>query len=66
MYQPTYQVWFLKYKASWYKLRTEEPNKLKAQEGEALKQASSEHIIRQYIYSKVSLFSMCRQGLKMP
>ena len=45
MAQPIYKVWFMKYKESWYKLTTEEQNKLMAQNAESLKQVGAEHII---------------------
>jgi len=45
MAQPIYKVWFMKYKEPWYKLTTEEQNKLGAQNEESLKQVGAEHII---------------------
>jgi hypothetical protein len=44
MAQPIYKMYLMKYKESWYKLSTEEQNKLMAQGGEALKQVGAESI----------------------
>ena len=45
MAQPIYKVWLMKYTEPWYKLTTEEQNKLMAQVAEALKQVGAEEII---------------------
>ena len=45
MAQPIYKVWFSKYKESWYKLTTDEKNKLLAQVEEAFKQVGGEEIV---------------------
>jgi len=45
MAQPVYKVWLMKYTESWYKLTTEEQNKLMAQIEESLKQVGAELII---------------------
>ncbi len=45
MAQPIYKVWFLKPNESWYKLTTEEQNKLFAQNAESLKQLGVEPIL---------------------
>ena len=45
MAQPIHKVWFMKYKESWYKLTTEEQNKLLAQNAESLKQVGGEVIM---------------------
>ena len=45
MAQQIYKVWFMKYKEPWYKLTTEEQNKLMAQSDEARKQVGCEVII---------------------
>jgi hypothetical protein len=45
MAQPIYKVFFLKFKEPYYKLTTEEKNKLGAQDEEALKQVGAEHIV---------------------
>ena len=45
MAQPIYKVWFMKYKEPWYKLTTEEQNKLMAQNEESLKQDGGELIM---------------------
>lgn len=45
MAQPIYKVWFMKYKESWYKLTTEEQNKLMAQNTESQKQVGCEAIM---------------------
>jgi hypothetical protein len=45
MAQPIYKVWFAKYKEPWYKLTTEEQNKLGAQNAESLKQVGGESIM---------------------
>jgi hypothetical protein len=45
MAQPIYKVFIMKYKEPWYKLTTEEQNKLFAQGEEALKQVGAESII---------------------
>jgi hypothetical protein len=45
MAQPIYKVWFAKYKEPWYKLTTEEQNKLAAQDAESLKQVGGELIM---------------------
>jgi len=45
MAQPIYKVWLSKYKESWYKLTTDEQNRLMAQGEEALKQVGGEEII---------------------
>lgn len=42
---PIYKVWFMKYKEPWYKLTTEEQNKLMAQNQESGKQAGIEYIM---------------------
>ena len=45
MAQPIYKVFFMKYKESWYKLTTEEQNKLMAQNVESLKQVGGEVVM---------------------
>ena len=45
MAQPIYKVWFMKYNESWYKLTTEEQNKLMAQNAESNKQVGCEVIV---------------------
>lgn len=45
MAQTIYKVWFLKYKEPWYKLTTEEQNKLNEQNQESLKQVGCESIM---------------------
>ena len=45
MAQPVYKVWFMNYKEPWYKLSTEEQNKLMAQNMESLKQVGAESIM---------------------
>ena len=45
MTQPIYKVWFMKYKEPWYKLTTEEQNKLMAQNQESMKQVGGEFIL---------------------
>lgn len=45
MAQPIYKVWFMKYKESWYKLTTDEQNKVLAQNAESLKQVGGEVIL---------------------
>jgi hypothetical protein len=45
MAQPIYKVFIMKYKEPWYKLTTEEQNKLASQGAEALKQVGAESII---------------------
>ena len=45
MAQPVYKVWLMKYTESWYKLTTEEQNKIMAQIEESLKQVGAELII---------------------
>lgn len=45
MAQPIYKVWFVKYKEPWYRLTTEEQNKLIAQIAESLKQLGVENIV---------------------
>jgi hypothetical protein len=45
MTQPIYKVWFAKFKEPWYKLTTEEQNKLMAQNAEAAKQVGVEEIL---------------------
>jgi len=45
MATPIYKVWFMKYKEPWYKLTSEEQNKLMAQNAESLKQVGAESII---------------------
>jgi hypothetical protein len=39
---PIYKVWFMKYKEPWYKLTTEEQNKLMQQNQESMKQVGCE------------------------
>jgi hypothetical protein len=45
MAQSIYKTWFMKPKEPWYKLTTEEQNKLLAQNNESLKQLGVESII---------------------
>jgi hypothetical protein len=45
MAQPIYKVWFAKYKEPWYKLTTEEQNKLMAQNQESMKQVGGKLIM---------------------
>jgi hypothetical protein len=45
MAQPIYKVWFAKYKEPWYKLTTEEKNKLMKQNEESEKGVGGEYII---------------------
>jgi hypothetical protein len=45
MAQPIYKVWLMKYKEPWYKLTTEEQNKLNEQNQESLKQVGGESIM---------------------
>jgi hypothetical protein len=45
MGQPIFKVWFMKYKESWYKLTTEEQNKLMAQNAESMKQVGGEIVM---------------------
>ena len=45
MAQPIYKVWFMKYKEPWYKLTTEEQNKLVAKNAESLKQLGAEVVM---------------------
>jgi len=45
MSQPIYKAWFMKYTESWYKLTTEEQNKLMAQDEASLKQVGGELIV---------------------
>jgi hypothetical protein len=45
MAQPIYKVFFMKYKEPFYKLTTEEQNKLQAQGEAALKQVGAERIV---------------------
>jgi len=45
MAQPIYKIWFVKYKEPWYKLTTEEQNKLFAQIQGSLKEVGAEGII---------------------
>ena len=45
MAQPIYKVWLMKSKEPWYKLTTEEQNKLNEQNQESLKQVGGESIM---------------------
>jgi hypothetical protein len=45
MAQPIYKVWFMKYKEPWYKLTTEDQNKLMAQNEESMKQVGCKLIV---------------------
>ena len=45
MSQPIYKVWFVKYKDAFYKLSTEERDKIEAQIAASLKEVGAEHII---------------------
>jgi len=45
MAQPIYKVWLMKYKEPWYKLTTEQQNKLNEQNQESLKQVGGESIM---------------------
>jgi chlorite dismutase len=44
MTQPIYKVFFVKFKEPWYKLTTEEQNKLMAQNTESAKQLGIEYV----------------------
>ncbi|MBP1703780.1 MAG: hypothetical protein H6Q38_2887 [Chloroflexi bacterium] len=45
MAKPIYKVWFMNYKDPWYKLTTEEQNKLQKQVEESEKQVGGEYVM---------------------
>lgn len=45
MAAPIYKVWFMKYKEPWFKLTTEEQEKLMAKNVESMKQVGAESIV---------------------